>query len=184
MDWYSPYLTISHHVANVSTLLEELCSRESMSLTPGCQGAPEKSPQVGARIGCRFFIRENGTSKMEGLTEVSWLQAAPGSPHANAKLSTTLPPHYGWEVGRAKTWLQDPNGLFSIQKCPTFCGFQGLSFWPIFLAGTPLSRSLLVLKVSDDANGARLGPQHGLHEPRGSMPMLWKWIGPWTMDHG
>jgi hypothetical protein len=65
---------------------------------------------------------------MEGLTEVSWLQAAPGSPHANAKLSTTLPPHYGWEVGRAKTWLQDPNGLFSIQKCPTFCGFQGLSF--------------------------------------------------------
>ena len=128
MDWYSPYLTISHHVANVSTLLEELCSRESMSLTPGCQGAPEKSPQVGARIGCRFFIRENGTSKMEGLTEVSWLQAAPGSPHANAKLSTTLPPHYGWEVGRAKTWLQDPNGLFSIQKCPTFCGFQGLSF--------------------------------------------------------
>lgn len=59
-----------------------------MSLTPGCQGAPEKSPQ-----------------------------AAPGSPHANAKLSTTLPPHYGWEVS------DDANGA----RCP----FSGVAFSPL-----------------------------------------------------
>ncbi|CAK9070130.1 unnamed protein product [Durusdinium trenchii] len=45
--------------------VEELCSRDSMSLTPGCQGAP-----------------------------VVIAQAAPGGPHANAEVSTTLPPHY------------------------------------------------------------------------------------------
>ena len=56
-------LTISHHVANVSTLLEELCSRESMSLTPGCQGAPEKSPRLGRGLDVDFSSEKTGPQK-------------------------------------------------------------------------------------------------------------------------
>ncbi|CAJ1329807.1 unnamed protein product, partial [Effrenium voratum] len=44
---------------------QELCSSSSMSLTPGCPGAPSNAK----------------------------VQAAPGGPHAHAQL-TTLPPHY------------------------------------------------------------------------------------------
>jgi len=70
--------------------IEELCSQDSMSLTPGCQGAPAVSAQ-----------------------------AAPGGPHANAKVSTstTLPPHFA-EVSDDGS---------QAAKCP----FSGIAFSPI-----------------------------------------------------
>jgi len=51
-------------IAGIS--VEELCSRNSMSLTPGCQGPAKSTPP----------------------------QAAPGGPSAFAKRTTTLPPHF------------------------------------------------------------------------------------------
>eukprot|EP00913_Durusdinium_trenchii_P032985 g30880.t1 len=56
-----------------------------MSLTPGCQGAP-----------------------------VVIAQAAPGGPHANAEVSTTLPPHY-------KEVREDPTNHEGIAGCQARC---------------------------------------------------------------
>ena len=68
-----------------------------------CQGAPAVSAQAGKWMMMCFL---HAKFRMQGALQddrspMFIVQAAPGGPHANAKVSTTLPPHFA-EVGQTR----------------------------------------------------------------------------------